>query len=183
MDKIRLTTVIAVLIVTLCILLGGRYLYESYYVKNSLHKEISQAVQAEEIRIAKQEDPPAVYIHVPEIKNLQSTYLCVEKIVRQQLGPGYKVILTDKRTSKLENLYEKCSFIIQEAIATGNFLEMEQKIDDLSKTAGVKHHLSIDSKNIYLELRDNRGYLYEVIPRSPQLGQQKNMEKLGGEGF
>lgn len=183
MDKIRLTTVIAVLIISLCILLGGRYLYESYYVKNSLDEEISQAMQAEEIRIAKQEDPPAVYISVPEIKNLQSVYLCAEKIVQQQLGPGYKVILTDKRTPELESLYGKCSFVIQEAIVTGSFEDMKQKIDDLSKTAGVKHHLSIDSKNIYLELRDNRCYLYEVIPRFSQPGQQKIMEKLGGEGL
>lgn len=181
MNKIRFTTVIAVLVFTLCVLLGGRYLYESYYVKNNLYEEINRAVQAEQISIIKQEDPPTVYIRVPEIKNLKSVYLCVEKIVRQQLGQGYKVVLTDTRTPDLENLYEKCSFIIQEAIFTGSFQDMEQKIEDISKTAGIEWHLSIDSKNIYLELRDDHGYLYEVIPRYYQSNQQKNMEKLGGE--
>lgn len=181
MSQIRLTTVITVLIVTLCILLGGQYLYESYYVKNDLQEEIGRIVPAGKIRIAKDEDPPAVYIRSAEIENLQTVYLNTEKIVRRQLGPGYKIIFIDERTPEIESLYEKCGFIIQEAIATGGFQEMDRRVGDLARTAGIRSHLSIDSSNIYLELHDDRGYLYEVIPRFPGHGQQNIMEKPGGE--
>ncbi len=181
MGQIRFTTVLTVLIITLCILLGGHHLYESHYVKNNLQNEIGRIIKVEEIRIEKQEDPPAVYLRAPEIENLRKAYLNIENVVAKRLGAGYRIVLVDDRTPELEGLYEKCSFIIQEAIATGRYQNMEQKIAELAKAAGVHYRLFIDSSAIYLELRDDHGYLYEVIPRYPRCEQPENFEQPGGE--
>lgn len=181
MGQIRFMTVLTVLVVTLCILLGGQHLYESYYVNNNLRDEIGQIVKVEEIRIEKQEDPPTVYLRAPEIENLRKDYLNIEKTVDRRLGADYRIVLLDDRTPELESLYEKCSFIIQEAIATGSYQDMEQQIGKMAKENGVHYRLFIDSSAIYLELRDERGYLYEVIPRHSGGEHSENMGQPGGE--
>lgn len=179
MSQIRIKTVIVAFIVTLGILLCGYYFYNNYYVKNGLQEQISQVVEVEEeIEIAEQEYPPTVYIRLSEIKDLQDVYLKIEEIVYQNLGSEYRIVFLDERNDKLSELYDKCSFVIQEGIATGKFQEMYNKIQELAELEGVKCHLIMDSSNIYLELKDDQGYLYEVIPRLNQLGR---LEKPGSE--
>lgn len=166
MSQIHIKTVVITCIITLVILLGGYYLYNNYYVKNGLQEQIDQVVKVEEIEIDKEENPPTVYISSSEIKDLQDVYLKTDKIVYQNLGSEYRTVLSDKRTDKLSGLFDKCSFVIQEGIATGEFQEMDNQVRDLAELEGVQCHLTIDSSNIYLELKDEQGYLYEVIPHS-----------------
>lgn len=176
MNQIRPTTVVTALVVTLFILLSGYYLYDKYYIKNGLEEKINQVVKVEHIEIAKQENPPAVYIRSSKIKDLQVVYRKTAEIVYQKLSPEYRIVFLDERTEKLSKLYETSSFIIHEGITTGGFQEMHNKVRQLAELEGVSCHLTIDSSNIYLELRDDHGYLFEVIPRLNQLGER---EKLG----
>ncbi len=179
MNQLRLKTVVFALLITLCLLLGGYYLYQKYYVRSGLEEQINQVVSAEEVKIDKQENPPTVYVRSLEIKNLQSVYEKTAELVHRKLGPNYRIVFLDKRTPKLRSLYENSSFVIQEGIATGSFQEMHQKVLELADRKGVQCHLTMDSSNIYLEFKDDQGYLYEVIPRLNQLGER---EKTGGEG-
>jgi hypothetical protein len=179
LSQIHIKTVIVAFIVTLGILLCGYYFYNNYYVKNGLHEQISQVVEVEEeIEIAEQKHPPTVYIRLSEIKALQDVYLKIEEIVCQKLGSEYRIVLLDERNDKLMALYDKCSFVIQESLVTGKFQDMYNKVQELAELEGVECHLTMDSSNIYLELRDDQGYLYEVIPRLNQLG---SLEKPGSE--
>lgn len=178
MNQIRFTTVAIALVVTLFILLGGYFLYDKYYIKNGLEEKINQIVETEEIKIAKQENPPTVYIRSSEIKDLQTVHQKTAEIVYQTLGPEFRVVFLDERTEKLSKLYEKCSFVIQEGIATGRFQEMNVKVQELAAEEGIQCHLTMDSFNVYLELDDGKGYLYEVIPHLNQLGEQ---EKPGSD--
>ncbi|MGB4504957.1 MAG: hypothetical protein WBI44_08695 [Syntrophaceticus sp.] len=178
MNQIRLTTVILSLVVTLFILFCGYLLYDKYYIKNGLEEKINQIVNVEEINIAKKENPPTVYIRSSDIKNLQTAHQKTAEVVYQTLGPEFRVVFLDERSEKLSNLYEKCSFVIQEGIATGKFQDMNNKVQKLAAAEDVQCHLTIDSSNIYMELDDDNGYLYEVIPRLNHLGEQ---EKPGSE--
>ena len=178
MNQIRFTTVAIALIITLVILLSGYKLYDKYYVDNSLQETINQIVETEDVKIAKQETHPTVYIRSSEIKNLQTVYQKTAEVVHQKLGPEFRIVFMDERTEKLSSLYEKSSFVIQEGIVTGKFQEMHKRVQELADAEDVKCHLTMDSFNIYLELNDNQGYLYEVIPCQSQLGEQ---EKPGSE--
>lgn len=178
MNQIRFTTVVLATVITLFVLFSGYKLYDRYYIGNSLEGSINKIVATEEIKIAKQETPPTVYISSSEIKDLQIVYRKTAQVVHQKLGSEFRIILIDKRTEKLSRLYEKCSFIIQEGIATGGFQEMHNGVRELAGREDVCCHLTIDSSNVYLELNDNHGYLYEVIPRQSQF---KEWEKPGSE--
>ncbi len=178
MNQIRLMTVICALILTLCILFGGYYLYDRYFIRDGLQEQISQLVTAQEINIEKQNNLTKVSIRSSEIENFQDVYQKIAKLVYQRLGPQAEIIFLDERTENLSMLYEECSFIIHEGIATGKYQDMRTQVLNLADQEGVQCHLTMDSSNIYLVLKDEQGYLYEVIPR---INQVDGWEKLGGD--
>ncbi len=178
MGQIRITTVAIALVVTLSILLGGYFLYDKYYLKKGLEERIGQVVVVEEIKIAKKEKPPTVYIRSSEINDLQSIYQEITEEVFQTLGSDYRVVILDERTEQLSKSYEHLSFIIQEGIATGGFQEMSTRVQEYAMAQDIQCHLTMDSFNLFLELKEDQGYLYEVIPRLSGTGEK---EKLGSE--
>lgn len=181
LQNIRLTTVVIAMIITLGLLLGSQNLYERYIVNEELTQEIEKVVNLEEIKIAKKEKPPTVYLRTSQIKDLQADYQKLEKIVHQQLGPEYQIILLDQRTPKLQALYEECQFPIYEAISMGNFQRMYQTLRKKAEGAHVNYRISVDLYNIYVQFQDRKGYLYEIIPRYPRLAIDEK-GRLDGRG-
>jgi hypothetical protein len=181
----RISTIVAAMLITLALLLGGQHLYNKYLVNDSLDRQIARVAAVEELRVARDEKPPAVYIHIPHVQDLQTDYRELTEIIRKRLGSDYRVVLLDNRTSELQSLYEQCSFAIQEAITTGNFQAMQKEVSRLAAASNVQNSLSVDSYNVYLELRDERdssSYLYEVIPRLSQLALGGQATSQGGAG-
>ncbi len=179
----RIPAIVAAMLITLLFLLGGQYLYEKYYVKDGLDRQIAKVAAVESLTVAKDEKPPSVYVRFSHVNDLQKDYQGLESTVQKQLGTNYQVVLLDNRTPKLQSLYEQCSFAIQEAITTGDYQAMQKSVSQLAAADHVQSKMSVDSDNVYLELRDqqNSGYLYEVIPRLSQLA-NSGQAKLGGEG-
>jgi len=98
------------------------------------------------------------------------------------MGPEYQLVLLDSRTPRLQVLFEDFQFSIQEAISTGSFEEMHQTVRKIAEAENVNYKISVDSYNVYVQLRDQKGYLYEIIPRWPQLAIIEAPKKLGVEG-
>lgn len=180
----RIPTIVAATLITLALLLGGQHLYEKYFVKDSLDRQIAKVAAVEELRVAKDEKPPAVYVRISHIQDMQTDYQELTETIRKRLGSDYRVVLLDNRSSRLQSLYVQCSFAIQEAITTGNFQAMQKEVSKLADANNVQDNLSVDSYNVYLELRDEQdsNYLYEVIPRLPQLALSGQAINPGGAG-
>jgi hypothetical protein len=180
----RIPTIVAAMLITLAVLLGGQILYEKHFVNDDLDRQVATVAAVSDLRVAKDEKPPAVYLRINNAQDLQIDYQGLTDVVRKQLGPQYKVVLLDNRTPELQSLYEQGSFAIQEAIATGDYQAMQKSVARLAATNKVQSKISVDSYNVYLELRDEQGsgYLYEVIPRTPQVASGEQTNNPGGEG-
>jgi hypothetical protein len=180
----RIPTIVAAMLITLALLLGGQFLYEKHFVKDGLDRQVAKVAAVDDLRIAKDEKPPAVYVRINNAQDLQTDYQGLTDVIRKQLGPQYKVVLLDNRTPKLQSLYEQGSFAIQEAIATGNYQAMQKSVSRLAAANKTQSNISVDSYNVYLELRDEQGsgYLYEVIPRTSQVAIGEQANNPGGEG-
>ncbi len=181
----RIPTIVAAMLITLALLLGGQFFYEKYFVKDGLDREVAKVAAADEVRVDKDEKPPVVYVRISQVQDLQTDYQELTDVIRKQLGPGYKVVLLDNRTPKLQSLYEQCAFAIQEAIATGSYQTMQKTVSQLAAADKAQSNISVDSYNVYLELKDEQGpgYLYEVIPRQPQVASGEQANNPGGEGI
>lgn len=180
MRQLNIPAVIITFFVTLALMMGGKYLYEGYYLKKSLENKISKIIEVKEIRVDKTEQPPSVYLRTAPIGDLQSVYKKIDKVVRQELGPEYHIVFIDRRTPKLTEVYEKSQFAIQEAIATGCFRQMYSSVQSIAQANDVACRLSIDSSNIYLQIYDENGYLYEVIQRPSKCAADEGASLQGG---
>jgi hypothetical protein len=181
----RIPTIVAAMLITLAVLLGGQILYQKHFVNDDLNRQVATVAAVSDLRVAKDEKPPAVYLRINNAQDLQTDYQGLAEVVRKQLGPQYKVVLLDNRTPELQSLYEQGSFAIQEAIATGDYQAMQKSVTRLAAANRVQSQISVDSYNVYLELRDEQGsgYLYEVIPRAPQTASEEQTNNPGGEGL
>jgi len=181
----RIPTIVAAMLITLALLLGGQFLYEKHFVQNGLDQQVAKVTAVDDLRVAKDEKPPAVYVRISNAQDLQTDYQGLTDVIRKQLGPQYKLVLLDERTPKLQSLYEQASFAIQEAIATGDFQAMQKSVSRLAADNKVQSNISVDSYNVYLELRDEQGsgYLYEVIPRTGQAAIGGQANSTGGESI
>ena len=179
----RIPAIVAAMLVTLALLLAGQLLYERYFVKNNLDREVAKVASVQELTIAKDQKPPTVYVRIPNVQDLQTEYQGLKEAISQQLGSGYQIVLVDNRTPELQSLYEQCSFAIQEAIATGNYEAMQKTVLQLAANDQDQANISVDSDNVYLELRDRQGtdYLYEVIPRTSQDATGEQANNPGGD--
>lgn len=180
LHQLKISTVVISLVICLGLLLAGQLLYEKYYLRENIYEELWKVVKFDEIRIEKQEKPPTVYLRTSQAGNLQVVYQDVEQVVKQQLGPQYRIVFQDERTPELQTLYENCQFAIQEAMVTGGFRQMQQTVRQLAGDEGVDCRLFIDSSNVYLALSDRKGYLYEIIPRASQMAVTDNGNEQGG---
>ena len=181
----RIPTIVAAMLITLALLLGGQLLYEKDFVKDGLDQQVAKVATVDDLRVAKDEKPPAVYVRINNAQDLETDYQGLTDVIRKQLGPQYKVVMLDNRTPELQSLYEQGSFAIQEAIATGNYQAMQQSVTQLAAANKVQSNISVDSYNVYLELRDEQGsgYLYEVIPRPSRVASEEQANNPGGEGI
>ncbi|MGB9791497.1 MAG: hypothetical protein ACPLTR_02835 [Thermacetogeniaceae bacterium] len=183
MRQLNIPAVIIAFFIALGLMISGKYLYEKYFLKESLENKISKVIEVRELKIDNTEQPPTVYLRTAQIEDLQAVYKRVDKIVKQELGPGYRIVFLDKRTPKLTEVYEESQFAIQEAIATGCFRQMYSSVQSIAQSNNVKYRLTIDSSNIYLQLHDENGYLYEVIQRSSELAADEKASPQGGVNF
>jgi hypothetical protein len=101
------------------------------------------------------------------VDNLARTYGEIGDTAKRILGrrPA-RVVIADSRTPELEDLYYAIHLHIEEAIFTGNFSAMADRIDAKARAAGADAKVYVDAANVYVQLTRQGAALYAVVPRS-----------------
>lgn len=181
-NQLKIPVVVLSLIISLGLLLGGQYFYEHYYLWNEFNGKIAQVLPGAKVSIDRNEDPPVVYIKSSGITDLQTSYRQIDKVVKSRLGTQYRLVLQDQRTPQLQKAYESSQFAIQEALVTGGFEKMRQQVNQVAEHFQIEARITIDPSNIYLQMKDRHGYLYEVIPRIQPAGSFDLSQQGGAVG-
>jgi hypothetical protein len=162
-----LTGVVA-LVTTLLVLFGGQTIWHTFAVAKPLDKAFDGIDGVQSVAWDKEKDDKAVVLRVTlgHTTNLQTTYTTVQERAKSVLGKSaFQISLQDSRTPELEQFYHDLHFHIEEAIVTGRFGDMADKINDKAKTTGVEAHVYVDAQNVYLQLTQGESELYTVTPR------------------
>jgi hypothetical protein len=183
LTRLKVFAIVVALLITLGALLAGQSFYEKNIVNRDLTQKIRAVVPNVAIRVAKDEQPPTVYVSNAQVSDLQSTYSRLDKVVSQQLSPDYRVVLVDRRSVGLQDALEQCQFSIQEAIATGSFQKMQKTVQQITGARQVNSQISVDNDNVYLTLSDGDGYLYGVISRTSKVASKNSSTQTGGGGL
>lgn len=153
--------------------LGIRHLYMQSQVLIPLHKQLTQLPGVVAIEIGKGKGPEQagtlVSLRLDDEVALGVTLEQVRKVLAGMPGV-YTIELEDSADLNLISLFTKIRLAAEEALMTGQFSLMEERVRDLAETQDVVWELSLDREYIYLRLSNRDGMLQRVIKRGQEEG-------------
>ncbi len=165
------------LILTVSLLAGGHVLWDKFAMAKSLDK-LAQGIDG--VRQITWEDngkkDGAVKInaYLENVVNLEATYRALLENSRQVLSNRkFQIVIRDDRTPELEEFYYIVHYQVQEAIATGRFSAMADRIQEESRKKNVETRVFVDGSYVYLQMKKDQAAMYVVIARQPALREVK----------
>lgn len=160
------------LVLTLAVLFGGQLLWNKYAIANPINKAFLNIEGIESATIGrlseqgKAGENSKIYVKLARVANLETLYTEMTDKLKQVNGAKeYDIIIQDNRTPELEQFYYSIHYQIQEAIFTGNFSTMAERIEARANSAGIATQIHVDTKRIYLKLTKGPAEMYMVIAR------------------
>jgi len=160
-------TFVAALAVTVAVLVAGQLLWQKYAVARPLDAALRAipgvaAASWEESR----NGDLTITVTLGTVDNLAKTYGEIGATAKTVLGrrPA-RIVLADSRTPERERLAFALNLPVQEAIKTGNFTVMAERVAAAARAAGAEARVSVDAANVYLQLARDGAALYEIVPR------------------
>ena len=155
-------------ILTLAVLMGGQAAWNKYFVAQPLDKVFTgiDGVQKSSWEEGKKDDAVQIYITLANAANFAKTYGAIAEGAKGVLGAKpFRIRLTDSRTPELEQFYYKAHYHLQEAIQTGRFSDMADRVQALAREAGVTARIYVESKAVYVQLEKDGAQMYVVVTR------------------
>ena len=112
----------------------------------------------------------AVTVHLANGVDLEVTVENIEARLTPILGHPPVVDATGPAQARLRGPLETLSLPAEEAAAIGNFVAMDQTVQDEARTLGVKARMEVDNTAVYLTVMGRTGDAYLVIPRTVSVG-------------
>ncbi len=176
---LRIYVIVTAIVVTLAVLLTIQFVYQRYNVEQPLFKLYSQTKLVKDARIEQNGTSVKVILDVKKTDNLQKAYRELLSYTGKVMGnTKFSIELKDSRSKDLDDAFYQSQFVIYEAMAKGDFTKMSDVIQQNAEKAGATARVFIDNENIYVEFIKGKNYLYEVIPRKPEV----NAEIADGTG-
>jgi hypothetical protein len=169
MQRIRLVPVIVMAIVTLAVLLGGYQAYQRFYMIDPLTAQLKTVDGVETVQV-QTGHPVTVRVELGPVQDLQTTYEDVSRTVTQAVGSAGSIVLVDHADAALRNAYESLLPYVLEGVAKGDYAEMMDTVRAKAQKMGIQARITMDERNIYIQLSQGDHYLYRVMPYALRQG-------------
>lgn len=157
--KIALTFVL-----TLALLLGGRFAYQEFGVMGPLKKNLANTSAVKEAVIFPEGNQIVIQIELGEVTSLQTSVNEITQLV--PMDDSYILDIVDRRNDYLTSLWRENRFALEEAATLGNLTEMQALLNDnLAKAEIDSWSVEVDEHNLYFQLHAGEHYLYEIVAR------------------
>lgn len=165
--NLKIVTVIIVLGISLGLLLGMQKYYNNNFVEEPVKQKLEQLSFVESVDASKKNGIYDYKVQIRQAGNVQYEYEKVDEVIADNLkGKEYQFTMLDHRSSKLQKDLENLELNIYEAMAKNNYLWLDQTFRQTSAANGFSYKLYIDDQRLYIQLKDQDAFLYEIIERS-----------------
>jgi len=157
---------------------GGQFVYEKFFLDRQVREELQALTGVEGVTVQRVDGMERVVVDLGRVENLKATYRSLEGTLERYYRPGtFRLLLADRRSAALEELWAQGQFAVYEAAVRGNFTSMAQELESRARAAGMEIKLDMDGRRIYVALYQGPYYLYEIVPWG-----LRGEEGLVGEG-
>ncbi len=164
--QLRWPVVLVTLAVTLAGLFGAHRLVRSQTVDQPLAAALADVEGLASHRVTQMGALAEIVITPAPGTNLRAVYEAVDRLVRQVLRDGkYTIVVAGSPEGGLEPLLERLNLYVQEAVATGAFSAMADRIAAEARAAGAEAHVAVDERRVYLTVVQGGAYAYRVVER------------------
>lgn len=163
---LRIPIILLVLVASLLVFWGARWLFNRFSIEQPLADFLKSQSYIQTFEIKRDGSLVQISVLLAPVESLKDTYGELDRGVRNILGGRlYKLVLQDKRDVQLKNAFYYSQFAVYEAVIRGNYREMVDYVNKQAAERGATASIFIDQDRIYLQMRHDKNYLYEVIPR------------------
>lgn len=164
---LRIPIIILVFIVALGTAVGAQQLFYRQQIVNPLQQEFLAIKGVQSVRLVKNGPLTDVHLKMGRVSDLESTYEAIQSAAKRGLTDRVgAVVLEDQRTQVLSEAYYQLHFAVQEAIATGHFTALADRLQELSAQYPFDVYRAIVADDhISIQLEHDKGYLYQIVPR------------------
>jgi hypothetical protein len=167
LQHLRWPVILVSMAVVLAALFGGGFLLKTQTVDEPLKLLFSGSAWVERHEIDRDGDMTKITVTVKETPDLATAYVKLHESTHQVMkGRSFQLILSDRRTPALEQAMRRANLFAQEALVTGQFAAMADKIEAEASKVGITARFDVDSEHIYLQLHQDGAFLYQVTERT-----------------
>ncbi|BAD40622.1 hypothetical protein [Symbiobacterium thermophilum] len=164
--QLRWPVVLVTLAVTLAGLFGAGQLVRSQTIDQPLVTALAGVDGLAAYHLAAVGGVSEITIEPAPGASLRKVYGEVDRRVRQILKDGqYVIAVAGSGAGELEPLVERLNLFVQEAVATGAFTGMADRIAAEAAAAGARAHMAVDDRRVYLTVWQADAYAYRVVER------------------
>lgn len=157
-ERIKIISLVGLLVFGL--LITGRLIYNAKWLNANLVHQSEQIPGVISVQVVGSSGQQEFDVRVGQVTDLEETSAMLSK-----LAGKLPIRYLDSRSPQLENVYSQMQFALQEGIVRGDFVQMQQLVEQLGAKAGVQVNLSMDSDEIYLTLTQGSHQLIGVLDR------------------
>lgn len=158
---------VASIAVSFTVLYAVNLLYGKFTVGEPLDRVFKESPAVLSHAVVKREPVTVVRVKLAEVADLHEEVRALEDRAEGVLkGRDVRVVVEDTRDKALSDAYYSMHFYIQEALATGRFSDMADRVAMRAREAGLeRYRVYVGDDNVYVQLHLNGHYLYEILPR------------------
>ncbi len=166
--------------ITLAVLWLGQDLIYKWQVKEPLQKDFFEVKEVQKIKVVPGvNEGVLVLLELKRVKNLQNILELVERRVaerHQKTVMGFRI--QSNPNALLEEARYQLSFYWEEALARGRFIQLKKV---LAEFEAVQAKIYLGEKYLYLQLEDQKHFLYQAIPRKDYQRGQNSVGEVGAK--
>lgn len=154
------------LIATLGLLFGGGYAWGARTVDEPLKALYQSSGAVASFTMVSGRTGRVIDVKLHKVPDLAAVYKELDNKTSKLLGDTpYTIRIEDNRTEAEEAVWRRLNLYVQEALMTGNFAEMADRVEAEAANHQMVARVSVDSEHVYIQLEQGDAVLYEVLGR------------------
>lgn len=168
LTNLRWPVVFGTMAIALGALFGGSFVLDRQTVAEPLKSIYTGSPVIETHAITRENDRQVITVRLKETADLAGAYKLLNDDTKRLLKDApFTLKVEDHRSPELEQLFRRVNLFVQEALATGQFSAMADRVAEEAEKVGVTVQFTVDSERVYISLRQGEHYLYSVVERQP----------------